>query len=559
MTGDDVLSVRGGRLFMEEVSVCDLARAYGTPLYVLSERQLRINARRWASAAAGAWPHGPALVMPSLKANTSPVLRAILNEEGAGCDVFGPGELEIALHSHVPAERISLNGATKSDALLERAISAGVTVTLDSADEFERARQIAKSLDHVVRVRFRVRPWLPGTTAVSDFDPAGGPAYLAVQDYRPGMPGEEVAECLTAAVNDAHVHPAGIHAHASRQTTDLSFWEAYARDVGAACAGLAALSPQWRPGEIDLGGGFAVPRDPTGRPDRGDEAMAPAPAEYMAALTTGLSEGLAAGGLSPDGITLQVEPGRAVYGNAGLHLTRVLHIKQQGQPLARTWIETDTSEAFLADTIIERNSWTIVLADEPARPERIHAAVTGISCGFDVLVPAKPQPRVVPGEILAILDTGAYQDATASNFNAMGRPASVLVSGGTVSLIKRRETLDDIMARDVPAQLASEDSRAGLCAQAAERRLCDGDRGSTATGRAPRPGGESKAPAGPRPVRPRLVHRLRHRGAGYGGVRRLCRRAGHHLAGRLAGPVPDPLRPAHRRSGRRVPLRGRVV
>jgi diaminopimelate decarboxylase len=183
--------------------------------------------------------------------------------------------------------------------------------------------------------------------------------------------------------------------------------------------------------------------------------MAPTPDDYMAALSAGLSAGLAARGLSPAGITLQVEPGRAVYGNAGIHLTRVLHIKHQDHPLPRTWIETDTSEAFLADTIIERNTWTIILADEPARPAHRRAAITGISCGFDLLVATAAQPEVVPGEILAVLDTGAYQDATASNFNAMVRPASVLVSGSEVSLIKRRETLDDITARDVPATLPS--------------------------------------------------------------------------------------------------------
>jgi diaminopimelate decarboxylase len=451
--GDDVLSVRGGKLFMEDVSVCELALAYGTPLYVLSERQLRINVARWTAAAATAWPHGPVLVMPSLKANTSPALRAILNEEGAGCDVFGSGELEIALRSHVPAERISLNGATKSSGLLQRAIEAGVTVTLDSADEFERARQIARSLNRPARLRFRIRPWLPGTSAVSDFDPAGGAAYLSVQEYRAGMPGEEVAACLATALGDDFVDPVGIHAHASRQTTDLSFWAAYGREVGMTCAQLAELSPAWRPREIDLGGGFAVPRDPTGRPYPFDGALAPAPADYMAALAGGLSGGLVAGGLSPDGITLQVEPGRAIYGNAGVHLTRVLHLKRQERPLPRTWIETDTSEAFLGDTIIERNLWTTVLADEPDREQRMHAAVTGISCGFDLLVPARDQPRVVPGEILAVLDTGAYQDATANNFNAMARPASVLVSGREVSLIKRRETLDDLTARDVPVDL----------------------------------------------------------------------------------------------------------
>lgn len=448
--GDDVLSVRDGKLFIEDVNACDVAAAFGTPLYVFSEQQLRLNIARWAAAAAAAWPHGPTLVMPSLKANTSPVLRAILNEEGAGCDVFGPGELEIALSSGVPAGRISLNGATKSDALLERAIAAGVRVTLDSADEYERAQLVAKSLDQVARVRFRIRPWLPHTDALSDFDPTGGAAYLAIQDYRAGMPTDEMFECLAATAGDDYVDLIGVHAHASRQTTDLAFWTAYARNVGETCAELARLSPGWRPQEIDLGGGFAVPRDPTGRPDPVEGSLAPTPAEYMSALVAGLSEGLAVGGLTSDGIGLQVEPGRAVYGNAGLHLTRVLHVKQQTQPLPRTWIETDTSEAFLPDTIIEHNDWTAVLANEPERAADTIAAVTGISCGFDVLLPARPQPRVEPGQILAILDTGAYQDSTANNFNAMLRPASVLVTGDDVCLIKRRETLDDITARDVP-------------------------------------------------------------------------------------------------------------
>jgi diaminopimelate decarboxylase len=447
--GDDVLSVRGGRLYLEDVSLCELARAHGTPLYVISEQQLRTNARRWAAAAAGAWPHGPALVMPSLKANTSPVLRRILNEEGAGCDVFGAGELEIALRCGVPAGQISLNGAAKSDQLLHRAISTGIRVTLDSADEFERARKIARQEGRRARLRLRIRPWLPGTTAPSDFDPDGGAAYLAVQEYRAGMPGQEVMACARAAAGDDHVDLAGIHAHAGRQTTDLSFWAAHGRDVGRTCAELASASPGWRPREIDVGGGFAVPRDPTGRHEPADGTTAPGPADYLTALAGGLVGGLAAGGLSADGIELQVEPGRAVYGNAGVHLTTVLHVKHQDQPLPRTWIETDTSEAFLGDTLIERNLWTMILADEPDRQESVPAAVTGISCGFDLLVPAMLRPVAAPGEILAVLDTGAYQDVTASNFNAMGRPATVLVSGGQARLIKRRETLDEVLARDV--------------------------------------------------------------------------------------------------------------
>jgi len=144
----------------------------------------------------------------------------------------------------------------------------------------------------------------------------------------------------------------------------------------------------------------------------------------MAALSAGLYAGLTTGGLSPAGITLQVEPGRAVYGNAGIHLTRVLHLKHQEHPLPRTWIETDTSEAFLADTIIERNSWTIVLASEPARPARTQAAVTGISCGFDLLVPARALPEMVPARSSPCWTPGRIRTRRrATSMRWPGRPA----------------------------------------------------------------------------------------------------------------------------------------
>ena len=449
--GDDVLGVSGGHLTIEEVDTVELAREFGTPLYVVSERQLRLNARAWRAAAARAWTHGETRVLPSLKANTSPALRRVLTSEGLGCDVFGSGELEIALRSGVPAETISLNGATKSDATLTRAIAANVRITLDSHDELTRVRTIARARSLVARVRFRLRPWLPETTARSDFDADGGSASAAIQRYRAGMPDEELEACLPEAIAAPEIEPLGLMAHATRQTVELAFWHAYARAVGDTAAALAAANPPWRPRELDLGGGFALPRDPTGRafPHRLGAGLAPSPAEYARALGDGLEEGLRGGGLDPAGIALEVEPGRAIYGNAGIQLTRVLHVKRQTRPLAVSWIETDTSEAFLADTVFEANSWTAVLASDPARPPHPEAGLSGISCGFDLLVPAGQVPDARPGELVAILDTGAYQDATASNFNAMPRPATVLVSGSRARLIKRRETLDDVVVRDL--------------------------------------------------------------------------------------------------------------
>ena len=266
------------------------------------------------------------------------------------------------------------------------------------------------------------------------------------------MPDEEVEACLAAlAARPAHARLTGIMAHASRQTTDLGFWRAYAREVGRRTGAAAqAMGGGWRPQEVDLGGGFAPPRDPTARLDaeRRDAPRAPEPEAYCAALAEGLEEGLRAGGLEPDGIALQIEPGRGVYADAGVHLARVLHVKQQARPVARRWIETDTSEAFLGDVNLERSRFAVVVAGAPERPMRTDSAVTGISCGFDVLVPDGEVPDARAGDLLAFLDTGAYQEAASSNFNAMPRPATVLVSGAEARVVRRAETLEDLLARE---------------------------------------------------------------------------------------------------------------
>lgn len=450
--GGEAIALRDCALWIDGLRADDLARRFGTPLYVISEAQLRSNARRWAAALAQAWPGGRTEVLPSLKANTSLALRKILNQEGLGCDVFGHNELVLALRAGVPAEAISVNGATKAHDVLELAIRSRARVTLDSLAELRDAEAIARRLVTTARVRLRLRPWLAASQARSDFVHDHYPAHLAVHDYRAGMSLADAREAVRAAHRSSALELLGVMAHVSRQTTDLSFWRALGHEMAALVADLRTHCPSWQPREIDLGGGFAIPRDPTARalPRRHGAPHAPRPDAYLQAMTEPLALGLQTAGLEPAGIVLQIEPGRAIYGDAGVHLATVRHIKHQDEPVQRTWIETDTSEAFLADTFIEDNAWTIVDASGDHRgAPTVNAAVTGISCGYDVLAAPAPRPRPQPGDVLAFLDTGAYQEACASNFNAMGRPATILVSGTQVHVIKRAETLEDLLTRDV--------------------------------------------------------------------------------------------------------------
>jgi len=154
-------------------------------------------------------------------------------------------------------------------------------------------------------------------------------------------------------------------------------------------------------------------------------------------------------GIDPSGITLEAEPGRALFADTGIHLTRVRNIKEQTAPSPWRWVETDTTEMFLADLLVEHAHFRPVVASRANESSSTMADIVGISCGFDVLASQAKLPAVTVGDLIAFLDTGAYQDAVAANFNALPRPGTVLVSGADARWIKRPETIADVFARDI--------------------------------------------------------------------------------------------------------------
>jgi len=451
---DDCLSVRDGVLFIEGCDAPTLAARFGTPLYVMSEDQLRRNVRAFQAEFQRGWPDGRVLVMPSIKANYGLALRRILTEEGAGCDTFGGGELYAALLTGVPPDLISFNGSSKTADLVLRAVSAGARITLDSEREVELVIAAAERAGRAARVRLRVRPDLD-IAARSDFYASRVPLRTASQMYKPGIPTESLAAVAHRLLDAPGVELTGVMMHAGRHTTNLRVWAQMMTRFVALIAELRESTGGWEPSEIDAGGGFALPRDPFARSDPRRRQAPPAPsiAEYAKAITRSLRRELTRAGLST-AMRLEIEPGRSLYGNAGIHLCSVTNVKRQEKPIPYKWIETDTSEAFLPDVNLERNRWTVCVAGRATDPAEVVADVVGISCGFDVIVPEAELPEVRPGEILAFLDTGAYQDANATNFNALPRPATVLVSGDQAELVKRAETIEDVFARDrIPARL----------------------------------------------------------------------------------------------------------
>jgi diaminopimelate decarboxylase len=454
----DPIRQDAGRLMIESAAASDLAARFGTPLYVTSEAALRANVRAWRTALHNAWPHGATRVLVSLKANPTIALRRILNDEGAGCDVFGEHELEIALEAATPAELISVNCSTKPEALIVRAIRAGARLTVDSVEELAAAAAAARRLERRAHVRLRLRPDLTDVETPSEFterDPLGGVADA----YKPGIPIDGLREALNQ-LDLEGVDLAGVHAHLGRHTSAVEPFRLHAQRLGALVGELASAMPGWTPREIDLGGGYSYPGDPTGRALRAAPAHTPSPAEYAGAVAGGLADALRAAGLDPRGIALEIEPGRAVYGSAGVHLSAVLNVKRQAAPVPRVWVGCDSSEVLLSDTGWEHSRWEPVCTDPVTGPDQ-EVDVVGVSCGFDTITPGARLPSgIVAGDVIAFLATGAYEETLAGNFNSMPRPASVLVSGDRAELVRRPETLADVTRRDrLPRRLRCDEPR----------------------------------------------------------------------------------------------------
>jgi diaminopimelate decarboxylase len=453
---DASLSIRDHELFVEDVSARSLAERFGTPLYVVSEDQLRRNARAYARAFAQRWP-GEFMLLPSIKANASLALRSILNEEGAGCDVFGPGELEIALGTGADADGISLNGPMKDAALLERAIRAGVRITLDSVAELESAREVAARLGMRAMVRLRFRPDLVGRDEPSEMSPTGLSVRRALDRYKAGVPTEDILALSEAEIRDPALDLRGIHLHVGRHSADPGVWHAAVASLADLLVDLRSHWGGWTPRELDVGGGYPAPRDPFGRLDA-KRAQAPDQAPpidlYAGTLCDSLTAALGRIEVAPASVRLEVEPGRGLYADAGVHLATVGNVKRQHVPTELTWVETDSSDAYLPDVNLELNRWTCVAVGDADGAASLTADVTGRTCALDVIVPDAALPPVRRGDVVAFLDTGAYQEAGASNFNALPRPGTVLVQGSGAELIRRHETLADVFARDmIPERL----------------------------------------------------------------------------------------------------------
>ena len=450
----DFISIRSGHVYSEDCDVVDIVKKYGTPINILSETQLRNNYRNWKKSLEKYWGEGKVNILPSVKSNLTLATRYILTSEGAGCDTFGESELYVALKCGVDPSLISINGTAKSRSLIRKAIEIGAKITIDNPNELEIINEEAIALDKVANIRFRLRLYFPKLNEPTDFMEEELPIEDILRIYKPGIPFRQALELGKKALSMSNINLIGVHMHVARNSHTLKYWDKAITNLIDMVSEFHKAWDGWVPLEIDVGGGFAQPLDPSAISiNRINSSVSldeiPSIGSYCKKIATTVKRELDKHEIASDNITLEVEPGRAMYGNIGIHVTQVLGTKIERDPSELRWVEVDTTSLFLSSIVYEHSSHEHLVCNKAEEKNIQSADIVGISCTFDRIKSQAKLPSIEKGDLIAFLNTGAYEDAWAPNFNGLPRAPSVLVLEDTYELVKERETIEQVFSRDI--------------------------------------------------------------------------------------------------------------
>jgi diaminopimelate decarboxylase len=417
----DHLVVKNGHLHIGGHDCCALAEKYGTPLYVTSEDRVCGQFRRYQRALFRHYKNVQVLFAAKANGNLA-VLRALAGL-GAGADVFSSGELHLALEAGMPAERLLFNGSSKSPQDLVLAVQKGITVSVDSPDELRQLDAVAGAAGTAAKIAFRVNPAIDVPTHPKI---ATG---LATSKF--GIPHKEIPAAYREALACANVQPVGLHCHIGSQILDI---EPFARATEVMVRIAKELTDMGVNLEfIDLGGGLGIPY-------HHDTDPAPTPDDYAARVVPIFKAGIEDCGITPD---LWVEPGRFLVADSTVLLTRVNSTKTAHKRFANV----DAGFNLLIRPAMYDAYHEVIVANRADAMETTAYTVTGPICETgDILAHDRNLPPLSAGDIIAVLDTGAYGFAMSSQYNSRPRCPEVLVRGDEESLMRRGETIHDLCA-----------------------------------------------------------------------------------------------------------------
>ena len=416
MTGPTLLTrfqYEHGALSCDGVPIADIAGAVGTPCYLYSAASVRESYRAFEQAFAG-YPHS---LHYALKANSTLAIARLIGEQGAGADANSGGEIEVALRAGFPPNRIVFTGVGKTREEIDRAVALDLkAINAESAGELARIDAAARAKGVRARVALRVNP---------DIDAESHPHIstgLARNKF--GLPAREVVAVLRDASRREGLRVAGLHLHVGSQIQKIDPLRRAAETAVSLARELKDAGIELD--HLDLGGGLGISYN--GGPT-------PAVEEYARALLSVIR---------PTGIPLIVEPGRAIVGPAGILVCRVVDVKPQSP--GRHFVVLDAGMTELIRPALYGAYHRIVPVQESDAPP-VACDIVGPLCETsDTLGADRELALPAIDSLMAVLDTGAYGATMASNYNRRLLPPEVLVDGGAWRVIRRRQTIDDLLA-----------------------------------------------------------------------------------------------------------------
>lgn len=410
-------SYKNGELYCEQVPVRRIVEEFGTPIFIYSrgtlERHFKIFEEPFSNV-----PH---LICFSMKACSNLAILRIFSNLGGGVDIVSGGELFRALRAGISSQKIVYSGVGKKAAEMDLALDADILMfNVESEEELQLLNQRASAKGKKARVALRVNP---------NVDPLTHP-YIStgLKSNKFGVPIEQALDIYMQASRLQGIDPVGLDCHIGSQLTELApFLEAVSI--------LRKLLRKLRDGGVDIryldvGGGLGIPYD---------QETPPAPGDYGAAVLDLVSD---------MSVSLIMEPGRVLVGNAGIMATQVLYKKQSSD---KNFVIVDAAMNDLMRPSLYKAYHSIIkVAKDDGPTRKIVADVVGPICeSGDFLARSREMDDPDPGELLAVMSSGAYGFSMSSNYNSRPRSAEVLVDQSNYYLIRQRETYEDLIRGEI--------------------------------------------------------------------------------------------------------------
>jgi len=411
--GKNDLKYEGGELYLDGLSLREIADEYDTPLYVYSAERIKQNYTAYKEA----FNFMNTKICYALKANFNGSVISLLTSLGAGADAVSGGELYMAKEAGINPEKIVFSGVGKSRQEIVEAIRMGVCmINIESEQELMRIEKIAAEEDVPANISFRVNP---------DIDPQTHPKIATgLKESKFGVPEEKALELYQRASSSPQVNVRGVHLHIGSQITSL---EPFKMAASAAVELVSKIESRGITIEyIDIGGGLGI--------SYGDFKV-PAPGEIARALKP-IFEGCTQ--------KLILEPGRSIVGDAGFLLTRINYVKKGKD---KNFVVVDAGFNDLLRPAMYGAHHDVIPVKKEG--ESITADIVGPVCeSGDVIAEKRKVDGVIQNNYFAICDSGAYGFSMASNYNSRRRPAEIMIDNGWATLIRKRETYEDLVSTE---------------------------------------------------------------------------------------------------------------